>query len=189
MEPQEPSDVVLSLRLTDDGHKDAAKDLLPLVYKELRNLAEVKMIGEGPQVTLQPTALVHEAYMKLVGKGDPGWRGKAHFFGAAAKAMRQVLVERSRRNNALKNGGGWKRRPLEDIEGSPDLAVDQYDFVALDDALNELEREHADVVQIVNLRFFAGLSIVETAKLMQMSDDVVTTKWKFAKAWLIRRLK
>lgn len=189
MEPQPPSEFVLSLRLPELGHKDAANDLLPLVYDELKKLAAVHMVGEGPNITLQPTALVHEAYLKLVGKGDPGWNGKAHFFGAAAKAMRQVLVDRSRRNGALKHGGGWKRRTLDDIDGTPGLAVDEYDFVALDDALNELEKDHADVVQVVNLRFFAGLSIVDTARLMQMTDDVVTVKWKFAKAWLLRRLK
>ncbi|MBX3378307.1 MAG: hypothetical protein KF678_15030 [Phycisphaeraceae bacterium] len=187
MEPQEPSDVRVSLRL-NNGHKSSAEALLPLVYDELRKLAAVRMVGEGPQVTLQPTALVHEAYVKLVGSGDPGWNGKAHFFGAAAKAMRQVLVDRSRRNHALKNGGGWRRRDMENLEGSSELAVDEFDFVALDDALNVLEKDHADMVQIVSLRFFAGLSIEDTAKLMQVSDEVVKQKWAFAKAWLHRRL-
>jgi RNA polymerase sigma factor (TIGR02999 family) len=187
MESHEPGDVRVSLRLTN-GHKSTAEDLLPLVYDELRKLAAVRMVGEGPQVTLQPTALVHEAYVRLVGGGDPGWNGKAHFFGAAAKAMRQVLVDRSRWNHALKHGGGWKRRSMKELDCSCELAVDEYDFVALDDALKVLEKDHADAVQVVNLRFFAGLSIEDTAKLMQVSDDVVTKKWLFAKAWLHRRL-
>jgi RNA polymerase sigma factor (TIGR02999 family) len=161
---------------------------LPLVYDELRKVAAVRLVRSAPQATLQPTALVHEAYLRLVGSGDPGWNGKRHFFGAAARAMRNILVDRAKQKAAVKRGGGLRRVGMDAIDTSPGLAIEEIDFVGLDSALTEFERVSSEATQVVMLRYFAGLSETETAKMMGLSVTTVRRRWAYAKAWLHRRL-
>lgn len=187
--PPPPSeDLIVTVRLAGEGRKQAAADLLPLVYDELRKVASARLVNSARQQTLQPTALVHEAYIRLVGAGDPGWNGKRHFFGAAARAMRNILVDRARHKAAAKRGGSNIRVELEELETPSDLELDGLDVVALDAALTEFEKAHPEPAQVVMLRFFAGLSESETALIMGLSVNTIARRWKFAKAWLRRRL-
>ena len=163
------------------GDRHASEELLPLVYDELRRLAEARMGLESPQ-TLQPTALVHEAYLRLVGDDGAEWDGRAHFFGAAANAMRRILIDRARRVQSAKHGGGRERVALTEAEQVDEL--DTASLVALDDALDELQRRDQRKGQIVMLRFFAGLSIADTAAALGLSPATVKSEWRFARAWL-----
>ncbi|MBL9150292.1 MAG: sigma-70 family RNA polymerase sigma factor [Phycisphaerae bacterium] len=169
------------------GNRFASDELLPLVYDELRRLAARRIEREAPGQTLQATALVHEAYLRLVGDGSPTWDNKGHFFGAAAQAMRRILVERARRVGSAKRGGGRDRVPLTDLEVA--AIDDAVDFVALDDALRRMEREDARAAQIVMLRFFAGLEIEETAATLGLSASTVKREWTCARAWLYDELR
>jgi RNA polymerase sigma factor (TIGR02999 family) len=139
-----------------------------------------------PGNTLQPTALVHEAYLKLIGAGDPGWNGRGHFFGAAARAMRDILVDQARRKAAAKHGGDRRRVELE--EAIIELQEPVEDVLALDHALKKLEVEEPDLANVVMLRYFAGLSEVETAAALGLSERTVRRDWRFVKAWLLREL-
>lgn len=188
MGQSESNGFVVQLQLAGTGHKQAAADLLPLVYDELRKVAAVRLVRGAPQPTLQPTALVHEAYLRLVGSGDPGWNGKHHFFGAAAKAMRNILVDRAKHRGSIKHGGGMRRVGMDAIDGSPTLLVDEIDFVGLDKALTEFESVSPEEAKVVMLRYFAGLSEVETAQVMELSVTTVRRRWTYAKAWLHRKL-
>lgn len=162
----------------------AAQDLLPLVYEELRRIAGARL---RPGHTLQATALVHEAWLEVVGERDPGWDGRAHFFGAAAQAMREVLIDQARRKGALKRGGDREREPLHpDIELSCELPHD--DLLALDEALAELRQKDESMERVVSLRFFAGLTMSEVAETLGLSLWQVEERWRFARAWLRRRL-
>ena len=152
-----------------------AAELLPAVYAELRRLAAALAGRLPPGQTLTPTALVHEAYLRLVGTHDPGWEGRRHFFGAAARAMRDILVEQARRKAARKHGGGAQR--VELTEG-----------LAVDEAIQQLQQEKPHLAEIAMLRYFAGLSADETAAVLGMSASTLAREWRFARAWLVRRL-
>jgi RNA polymerase sigma factor (TIGR02999 family) len=181
-----PLQVTRLLEEAGKGNRFASEELLPVVYDELRRLAARRIEREAPGQTLQATALVHEAYLRLVGDGTPAWENKAHFFGAAAQAMRRILVERARRAGSAKRGGNRDRVPLTDL----DVAAigTRVDFVALDEALRRMEKEDARAAQIVMLRFFAGLEIEETAAALGLSASTVKREWACARAWLYDEL-
>ena len=174
------------LQAASSGDAGAASRLLPILYEELRRLAADRMRQAPPGNTLQPTALVHEAYLRLVGGGDVGWNGRGHFFGAAARAMRDILVEQARRKAAARHGGGRERAPLVDVEIGLDGGGE--DLVALDGALRRLEARDADKAQIVMLRYFAGLTTAQTAAALGVSERTVEREWRYIKAWLRREL-
>ena len=169
-----------------DGDRQAADDLLPLVYDELRRLARARMAHLPPGNTLQPTALVHEAYACLVGREDPGWDTRGHFFAAAAQAMRQVLVDQARRKKTLKRGGDRKRIDLEDFNAPLACPVD--DVLALDEALERLAGDDPRKAQVVTLRCFAGLSREETAAAMGLSLATIDREWRYIIARLHKEL-
>jgi RNA polymerase sigma factor (TIGR02999 family) len=171
----------------NSGDKQAAGQLLPLVYEELRRLAAFRMANEKPGQTLQATALVHEAYLRLVGKEDPGWEGRRHFFGAAAEAMRRILVENARRKKRLKHGGQMERLELDGIEiPSP---MPDVDLESLDEALNRLAEADPRAAELVNLCFFGGLTQSEAAKELGISVSTAERVWAFARAWLFREIQ
>ena len=169
-----------------DEKISAAEQLLPQVYDELRRLARSRMAKERPGQTLTPTALVHEAYLRLVRAGDPKWDNRGHFFAAAAEAMRRILIERARRVASTKRGGGLARITLDDkllgvVPASETL-------LALDEALSRLERQDPDMAAVVKLYQFAGLSLEETAAALGVSERTVRRRWSAARAWLRREL-
>jgi RNA polymerase sigma factor (TIGR02999 family) len=170
-----------------DGDSRASAELLPLIYDELRKLAQSYMAKEAHVLTLQPTALVHEAYLRLVGTPDAQWSGRGHFFGAAAQAMRRILVDQARSRGRLKRGGGAAKVELheEAVPGSEGPATD---FLALDEALNALEKYDHRKFQVVMMQYFAGLSVDETAAALGLSATTVRNDWAFARAWLMRQM-
>jgi RNA polymerase sigma factor (TIGR02999 family) len=171
------------------GDRKAAEELLPLVYAELRALAARNMRRERPDHTLQATALVHEAYLRLVGaRGSVQWEGRLHFFAAAAQSMRRILVENARRRGRLKRGGGdgARRIDLDELNVTVDEAPD--DLLALDEALVEFAQKHPAEAQLVQLRYFAGLSRDQAAEAMNVSPATASRDWAFARAWLYRRI-
>ena len=177
------NDVTKILSAIDDGDAKAASQLLPLVYDELRRLAARKMSHEKPGQTLQATALVHEAYLRLVGpEAGERWDGRGHFFAAAAEAMRRILVENARRKQRQKAGGGRQREHLEAVE--PEVAGPSVDVLALDEALQKLERQDQRKADLVRLRFFAGLSIPQAAAALEISTSTADNDWAYAKSWL-----
>jgi len=163
-----------------------AAELLPVVYEELRRLAAALAGRLPPGQTLQPTALVHEAYLRLVGEQDPGWHGRRHFFGAAARAMRDILVEQARRKGAHKHGGDARR--IELTEGLAIIEPPSDDLLAVDEAIQKLQAEKPHLAEIAMLRYFAGLSVDETAAMLGMSVSTLAREWRFARAWLVRQL-
>lgn len=166
------------------GSRQAADELLPLVYDQLRNLAAARMARLRPGQTLQPTALVHEAYMDLVGKRNRQWDGRRHFFGAAAHAMREVLADAARKRTALKRGGDRKRVDAT-LDGMPGQAgLDADDTLALDDALERLKADHPRKAEIVIMRYFGGLTHEEVADVLDINVRTVERDWRFARAWL-----
>jgi len=175
-------------RVAGEEPKSAA-DILPLVYHELHMLAEQRLRRLSPGQTLQPTALVNEVYIRLVGKQDPGWESQAHFFGAAATAMRHILVERAYRKATPKHGGDRRRVALEEEFTISDDAADDSEIIELHLALNKLKLKDPRKEQIVMLRFFAGLTIVQTARVLAVGEATVERDWAFAKAWLFRELR
>jgi RNA polymerase sigma factor (TIGR02999 family) len=180
------SDVTQILSRMDSGDPSASAELLP-VYDELRSLAAARLAQEKPGQTLQATALVHEAYLRLVGDtAEPQWNSRAHFFGAAAEAMRRILVEEARRKNRLKRGGQWQRQDLELV--APAVAQPSVDLLALDDALDELAGSDPAKAELVKLRYFAGLTLDEAAQVLGISTATADRYWKYARAWLARRL-
>jgi RNA polymerase sigma factor (TIGR02999 family) len=176
------------LSAIEAGDPKAAADLLPLVYDELRKLAAARLDGERPGQTLQATALVHEAYLRLVGgQVPPDWNGRGHFFAAAAEAMRRILVENARRKGRVRHGGGRQRVELEDVPAADnDDRAD--DLVALGDALDALARVEPLKAEVVKLRYFAGLTIEETAACLGVSPATAKRHWAVARAWLYRHL-
>jgi RNA polymerase sigma factor (TIGR02999 family) len=177
------SEVTQILDAITQGDPSAAAGLLPLVYDELRKLAAAQLAREAPGQTLQPTALVHEAYLRLVGTADqPHWNSRGHFFGAAAQAMRRILVESARRKQRLKHGGELQRHELEEFDVP--VTPPPEELLALDEALARLAAEDAEVAQIVDLHFFAGLSIDEAAEALGMSRATAYRQWTYARAWL-----
>jgi RNA polymerase sigma factor (TIGR02999 family) len=166
--------------------KQSAAELLPVLYNELRRLAG-ELTGKLPRgEILGPTALVHEAYLRLVRNHDPGWEGRRHFFGAAAQAMREILIEQARRRASFKHGGQARR--IELAEGLAWIEPPSSDFLALDEVIEQLEVQDASLAEIVRLRYYTGLSIDETAEVIGVSISTVTRDWRFARAWLARRL-
>jgi RNA polymerase sigma factor (TIGR02999 family) len=177
------NDVTRLLSAIDQGDPKAAEQLLPLVYGELRRLAATMMAREASGRTLQATALVHEAYLRLL-HGEPaqGWNGRGHFFGAAAEAMRRILVERARHQHSLKAGGGRRREELPDIEVAD--AASRLDLLALDEALTRLEQQNRRRAELVKLRFFAGLTIAQAAEVLGISESTADNDWAYARSWL-----
>ena len=184
---EQVTQILQSVGREDPG---AANQLLPLVYEELRRLAQKQMANEPPGQTIQATALVHEAYLRLVGDPKLRWESRAHFFAAAARAMRQILLDRARRRRAIKHGGDRARMSLDQIELAYDpTTLDEAEqLVALDEALDGLEGVDTRKAQIVMLRYFAGLTIQETAKALNLSRTTVKDEWQFARAWLYSKM-
>lgn len=181
------TEVTELLRSIDQGDRHAASALLPLVYDELRRLAAAQLAKEGPGQTLQPTALVHEAYLRLVGSLDePRWDNAGHFFGAAAEAMRRILVERARRKASVKHGGAFRR-----VDFDHEMAAGEAqpaELLMLDEALTELEVHDRRAAEALKLRYFAGLTLKETAAAMRISMRTADRLWALAKAWMYLRL-
>lgn len=170
------------------GDSRATDDLLPLVYDELRRLAAAQLAAEQPGVTLQPTALVHEVYLRLVGDGDVRWNSRGHFFGAAARAMRRILVDRARHNHAVKRGGAERQRiPLDDASLIAEPAP--ADMLAIDHALTRLESHDPAKARLVMLRYFTGLTIDQTAAALDLTPAAVKADWAYARAWMHRELE
>jgi RNA polymerase sigma factor (TIGR02999 family) len=181
------SDVTRILSQIEQGDPRAAEQLLPLVYDELRNLAAVRLAQEKPGQTLQATALVHEVYVRLVGsKNLQAWDGRGHFFAAAAEAMRRILINRARDKERLKREGRSRRVDLEHVEVAVNAPSDE--LLAIDDALERLAQESPECARVVKLRFFAGLSIEETAAAAGISASTVKRHWLYARAWLFDAL-
>jgi RNA polymerase sigma factor (TIGR02999 family) len=185
------NEVTRILSAAEQGDPRAGEQLLPLVYDELRKLAAERLAHEAPGQTLQATALVHEAYLRLLA-GDrrttspPTWDSRGHFFAAAAEAMRRILVEQARRRHTQKRGGGFSRIDLSELaEPAQDQPVD---LLALDDALKRLEAAHPQKAQVVKLRFFAGCTLEETAQLLGVSRATAQRHWAYARAWLFGQL-
>ena len=177
------TEVTRILTAIEQGDQRAAEQLLPLVYDELRRLAAQRLAGEAPGHTLQATALVHEAYLKLVG-AKPGrpWNGRVHFFAAAAEAMRRILIDSARRKHRTRRGGGIKRVELPDVAKLADNEADE--ILALDDALTKLAAVDPRKAELVRLRYFAGLTLEQTAELLGISRATAHRHWAFARAWL-----
>src|SRR6266545_279944 len=181
------SDVTRILNAIGGGDSKAAQDLLPLVYEELRKLATHKMANEAPGQTLQPTALVHEAWLRLVGTKSPQFEGRGHFFAAAAEAMRRILIDRAREKLSLKRGAGAARVNLEDLEVA--AAADDDTLLAVDEALTKLAREDPDSAEFIKLRFFAGMTNNEAAQALGIPERTARRHWSFARAWLFREIR
>ncbi|MHC4557061.1 MAG: ECF-type sigma factor [Planctomycetota bacterium] len=181
------TDVTRILNAIEQGNTKAADELLPLVYEELRLLAAQKLSHERPGQTLQATALVHEAYIRLVEVECHNWNSRNHFFMAAAEAMRRILIENARRKKSLKYGGGRQRVDIDHmtiaINESPD------DLIALDEALTKLSDEDPTKAELVKLRYFAGLSIDQSAEILGISRATAIRHWSFTRAWLFQRIK
>jgi RNA polymerase sigma factor (TIGR02999 family) len=171
-----------------DGDRKALDELLPIVYKQLRQLARFQLRHERSDHTLQSTALVHEAYVRLLGQNPPKWEGRSHFFAIAAQLMRQILVDHARRHRAGKRGGGAAQISLEDTALLLPAKGKDVDVVALDDALKTLARLDARKAQVVELRFFGGLTFDETAEVLGVSAITVSRDWSTARAWLHREM-
>ncbi len=176
-----------TLDAAGNGDAHAAEQLLPLVYEELRKLARSRLAKLPPGTTIQPTALVHDVYLRLVGDDDPGWSSRAHFFGAAARAMRNILVDRARRKSSLKRGGDRKRVNMD----FDDLAIEMpaEDMVALDNALTQLEQSDPRKARIVMLHHFAGLTLKDTADAIGVSLPTVEREWRFTRTLLYTQLR
>ena len=182
------SDLTQILSAIEQGDPHAAEQLLPLVYVELRQLAAQKMAQERPGQTLQPTALVHEAYLRLVASAAPQapWNSRSHFFAAAAEAMRRILVNRARDKGRLKRGGGRQRVDLDSLS-DPATAADE-DLLDLDDALERLASDYPECAELVKLRFFAGLNLSDAAAALGLARRTADRQWAFARAWLFDAL-
>jgi len=176
------SDVTRILTAIEQGNARAADELLPLVYEELRRLAAQKMLQERPGQTLQATALVHEAYIRLVGSNDGNWSGRTHFFAAAAEAMRRILIENARRKQRLKHGADRQKIDLQDAS----IAIEEpsENIIALDEALSKLALEDPVKAELVKMRYFAGLTIEQAAKILNISRATADRYWSYSRAWL-----
>jgi RNA polymerase sigma factor (TIGR02999 family) len=174
------------LKRVSEGEVRAAEELLPLVYDELRRLAAARMKNEATEHTLQPTALVHEAYLRLLRSEPQSWDNRRHFFSAAAEAMRRILIEHARSRDRIKRGGELHREPLADIAISP--SVDLSEIIAVHEVLEEFEREMPDKAELVKLRYFAGLDEAAAAETLGISRPTASRWWTFSRAWLFQKL-
>lgn len=181
------SEATRILRSMEQGNLQAADEFLPLVYHELRRLAAHKMASEAPGHTLQPTALVHEAWLRVAGEHSSAFQNRAHFFGAAAEAMRRILVESARRKKRLKHGGEMERVDLDTVDLPMPLPEDE--LLALDDALNQLSSIDTRAAEVVKLCFFAGLTQQQAAAELGISIATTERLWSFARAWLFREVE
>jgi RNA polymerase sigma factor (TIGR02999 family) len=181
------SDVTHILTAIERGDAQAADKLLPLVYEELRKLAAHRMANEAAGQTLQPTALVHEAWMRLVGTENPRFENRAHFFGAAAEAMRRILIENARRKRAMRHGGGQRRVDLEQADIAAGSSDDQ--LLAVSEALDKLAAQSKLEAELVKLRYFVGMTLEEAATVLGVSPRTADNYWAHARAWLFRELK
>jgi len=191
--PSPPEDATVLMNAAAGGDKAAADRLLPLVYEQLRKAAQMGLAGERAGHTLQATALVHEAYLRLVGPRDLSWQSRAHFYAAAAEAMRRVLLDHAKARGRVKRGGGLGRIDLDDAAtlGGPvaeDDGPDRGDVIALDDAIRRLASRDPRMAEVVRLRFYAGLEISQVAFVLGVSERTVKSDWAFAKAWLEREM-
>ena len=181
------SEATILLSAVERGDPKAADQLLELVYQDLRHLANHKMAQEPPGQTLQPTALVHEAWLRLVGSEHPNFENRAHFFSAAAEAMRRILIDRARRRSALRHGGQWQRVDLDECNvAAPEADAE---LLAVHEALEELAKEYAIQAEVVKLRYFGGQTNEETAQLLGISLTTVKNYWAFARAWLLQQIQ
>jgi len=180
------SDVTRILNSLEQGDASAADQLLPLVYDELRRLAAHKMANEKPGQTLQATALVHEAYLRLVGNQNQRWSGRAHFFGAAAEAMRRILIENARRKSAQRHGGGQQRVDIEEVDIASPAGDDQ--LLAVNDAVEKLAAIDPAKAELVKLRYFVGMTVPEAAEVLGISEPTAKRHWAYARAWLYREM-
>ena len=181
------SDITLILNAVEQGDLKAAEELLPLVYEELRKLAACRMAQEQPGQTLQPTALVHEAWLRLAGDGNVQFEGRRHFFAAAAEAMRRILIDRARQKRSLKRGAGAERVRLDDLQLA--AAADDETVLQVDEALTKLTKEDPDSAQFIKLRFFAGMTNAEAAQALGISERTARRHWSFARVWLFREIR
>ena len=179
------SEVTRILNALEAGEGQVAEQLLPLVYAELRKLAAHRMASENPGQTLQPTALVHEVWLKLVGQQNRQWQNRNHFFAAAAEAMRRILIDNARRKLRVRNGGGQQRVELDDCAEA--ATSDQ--VLAVDEALEKLARLDPRRAEVVKLRYFVGLSFQEAAEVLGISEPTVKRYWSFARAWLYEEIR
>jgi RNA polymerase sigma factor (TIGR02999 family) len=187
-EPDQPAhEVTRILEAIQGGDLKATDELLPIVYNELRRLAAQKLARESPGQTLQATALVHEAYIRLVGSEGPGWENRRHFFSAAAEAMRHILVDRARRKKSLRRGGERQRLDLSEAELMVDSPSD--DLLALDEALTRLSEEDAEMADLVKLRYFGGLTNEQAAGALGIAPRTAKRRWRYARFWLLRELR
>jgi RNA polymerase sigma factor (TIGR02999 family) len=181
------SDVTQVLQAIGRGEGKASGELLPLVYEELRRLAAARMAHEAAGQTLQATALVHEAWLRLVGDGERTWQNRAHFFGAASEAMRRILIERARRKARLKHGGGQERVDIENLdiaETTPEEKV-----LLINEAIQRLEAEHPERARVVVMKFFGGMTNKQVAEALGIGERTVDRHWMCAKSWLFRKIK
>ena len=180
------SDVTRVLQSIESGDAKAADELLPLVYDELRRLATHRMAQESPGQTLQPTALVHEAWLRLTGNENVKWEGRAHFFAAAAEAMRRILIDNARRKRAARHGGGQQRVNVEELDITGQAKDDE--LLAVHEALDRFAAVDRQKAELVKLRYFAGLTIDEAAEILGISPATAKRYWTFARAWLYREI-
>jgi len=178
------SEITLVLEAIKRGEKLASEQLLPLVYDKLRNLAAARMAQENAGQTLQPTALVHEAWLQLAGDGSRSWQNRAHFFGAAADAMRRILIDKARRKSRLKHGGGQSRLNIDDLELAETIPDDN--ILLINEALERLEKEDPEQARVVVMKFFGGLTNLEVAENLDIAERTVDRHWACAKARLFR---
>jgi len=181
------SDVTRILTAIEQGDPQAADKLLPLVYEELRKLAASRMANEAAAQTLQPTALVHEAWLRLVGKENPKFQNRAHFFAAAAEAMRRILIDNARRKHARRHGGGQQRVDIEHVDLAS--ASDDDQLLAVNDALDKLTAQNKTEAELVKLRYFVGMTLEEAAEVLGISPRSADNYWAHARAWLFHELK
>ena len=184
--PDPGTDATRLLHAIEGGDRAAAEQLLPLVYDELRKLAAHRLAGDPAGWTLQPTALVHEAWLRLVGDRQPTFEGRGHFFAAAAEAMRRILIDRALAKRALKRGGGLVRIDLDEVDVAIHVSDDA--LLAVNEALEKLAKEDAEAAELIKLRFFAGLTNAEAGRALGLSERTAKRYWTFARAWLYREL-
>src|SRR6266704_4435094 len=181
------SDVTQLLKAVDAGDSKAADHLLPLVYEELRRLAAVKMAQQAPGQTLQPTALVHEAWLRLVGTQNPTFKNRSHFFSAAAEAMRHTLIDRARRKQTQRHGGGFERVDLDNVALAAPSTDDQ--LLAVHEALDKFALKHPLQAELVKLRYFAGMTNEEVSQVLGISVSTAKNYWNFSRAWLLNEIE